>query len=121
MKTKMTTKKKLIVTALILIPVLMLGYYAVESRAAKEKALSICNDIKPGFDVAEIRKVLVKAGIPELSAHPSLMELVRQPHYSFPKPGIMVASIPAAFSERWVCGARLQDGRVIKTEIRPVN
>jgi hypothetical protein len=121
MTKKMTTKKKVIVTILILIPFLMLGYYALASRAAKEKAAAICNDIKWGYDVAQIREVMTKAGIPELSAHPSLMELVRKPHYSFPRPDIVVASIPAAFWERWVCGARLKDGKVINTEIRPVN
>jgi hypothetical protein len=113
--------KKPLVTALILSPLLLLGYYIMESHGARDKAESICNDIKPGAGVAEIRQALEKAGIPELSAHPSLNELVRKPHYSFARPDLMVASIPAAFGERWLCGARLEDGKVIKKEVRPVD
>jgi hypothetical protein len=112
--------KKLLVIVLILGPVLLLSYWGMESHIAKDKAESICNDIKLQFDVAETQKVLERSGIPELSPHPSLGELAWQPHYSFPRPDIMVASVPSAFGERWVCGVRFKDGKAIRKEVRLV-
>lgn len=112
--------KKLAVTALIASPLLLLGYCDMESRNAEEKAESICNTIEPQSGVAEVRKVLEQAGIPALSAHPSLDELVRKPHYSFARQDLMVASIPSAFGERWLCGVRLRDGKVVNKEVRPM-
>lgn len=117
MKTKNTT----IAAVLILIALLIMGYDELESHMAKDKALAICNDIKLDSDVAAIQKVMDSWGIPQLTAHPSLNELVRQAHYSFPSPDLVVASIPAAFAERWVCGARLNNGKVVKKEVRAVS
>jgi hypothetical protein len=113
--------KKLLVTALILGPLLLLGYYVMESHGARDKAESICNGIQLQSDVAETIKVLEASGIPELSAHPSLDELIRRPHYSFPRPDIMVASVPSAFGDRWVCGVRFKDGKAFRKEVRLVD
>jgi hypothetical protein len=121
MPTRFSMKQKILATTLILGALLLLGYDGLESHIAKDKAMSICDAIKRGADVAELREDMSKAGIPELSGHPSLNELVRKPHYSFTRPDLMVASVPAAFGERWLCGARLKDGKVINKEVRAVD
>jgi hypothetical protein len=105
------------ILGIVLVPVILfLGYFAVVTNLAKNRADGICSTIQVGASISAAEKIVSEAGIYE-HLHPTLRDMINTENLRRYLPDFIVIVIPATLGERWVCKVEFAQGRVAGKEV----